>query len=143
AVVGFAAPAARLGAECRGSPAHPSEEQLAAPASFRPRLAPDELRRLDLHLAGCAPCRTEVAAVRGFDPADAAEKMGHVAVLDRLAAMITAGLRRPVFAAAGFAAILAIPATLLLLRPAHEAAPHPTPPAAEVDTPRTHAVRHD
>lgn len=140
AVASFSALASALRAECTGSSAHPSEEQLVALASFRTRLAPDELRRLDLHLAGCAPCRTEVAAVRGFDPADAAEKMGHVAVLDRLAAMITAGLRRPVFAAAVIAAILAIPATLLLRRPATEAAPPPTAPVAEVEPPRAPAV---
>ena len=50
----------RCGASVRG----------AAPrARRRPRsdLAPEERARLETHLAGCAPCRTELAVVRGFD----------------------------------------------------------------------------
>ena len=50
-----------------GASAHPSAAQLVALATSPSSLAPEERARLEAHLAGCAPCRTDLGVARGFD----------------------------------------------------------------------------
>jgi len=126
------------------APARPPECRALAPLLAEQAsgaLAPDDARRVEAHLAGCAACRAEAdayaeafALVRLPAPAEA-ERAALSDLPDRtLAALRRADARRAawrpvaagVFAAAAAAAIILAPAALL--HPRH--APPATPAAA-------------
>ncbi len=106
--------------------AHLSEEQIVALASPSLQVASDELARLEAHLRGCAPCRTELAVVRRFE----------------LAAVAPAATRRrgprwfPALGAAA-AVVLAISAAALLWRTRETSTPSSPPPIAQAERPVT------
>jgi Putative zinc-finger len=60
----------RLGDHAQ-APSHPEPEVLARYDAQSAGLDPAERVRIERHLAGCAPCRDELRALRGFDPAAA------------------------------------------------------------------------
>lgn len=99
--------------------AHPADAELLAFASEPSSLARARRAALEAHLAGCAPCRTELAVLRRFDfsalGAGAPQRARSVAArpgpgerLRALAEALLGPLRQPAFAWAAWA-LLAIP----------------------------------
>ena len=133
-VARFATLSVALGSEGAGASAHPSDAKLLALARASSELARDERARLEAHLAGCAPCRTELAVARGFDFAAVSASPGRRSWLAGLGMALVPLLRRPVLAAAVIV-VLAAPVAFLVWRLAREALPvaSPTPPTAEVE----------
>src|SRR5262245_20798773 len=101
----FGVLAAALRSENAGASAHPSDAQLLALARVPAELARDERARLEAHLAGCAPCRTELAATRGFAFAKAEAREERPGWLAGIGVALAALLRRPAFVAALAAAV--------------------------------------
>ncbi len=122
AIAHFAALKAALAGEDVSASAHLSEAQIAALAEPSPRLASDERVRLEAHVAGCAPCRTELAVARRFDFAAIA---GPRKAFSRIR-------RWPALAAAAVLA-LAVPAALQIWRNAQETRATPSPPTAAAE----------
>lgn len=122
--------------------AHPADAELLAFASEPSGLARARRAALDAHLAGCAPCRTELAVLRRFDfsalGAGAPQRVRSVAVRpgpgDRLRALALAllgPLRQPAFAWMVWA-LLAIPISVVMWRI-----------LAEPETPEAPPIAHD
>jgi hypothetical protein len=131
-VARFATLKSALGSDGAGGPAHLSEAQLLALASSRAHAAPEERVRLEAHLAGCAPCRTELAVVRGFDFASIAAAPGRRGWLVRLGGALAAPPRRAALLAA-VVVLLAVPAGVLVWRSAQETRATPSLPALTVE----------
>ena len=131
-VARFATLKSVLGADGAGASGHPSEAQILALATPSSRLAPEERTRLEAHLSGCAPCRTELAVVRSFDFAALAPPSRPPRRLDRLGGALVLALRRPLLAAAAFF-VLAIPAGVLIWRSAQVTRSAPSAPIAEIE----------
>lgn len=129
-VARFGALAAALRTEIAGASAHPSDEKLLALARAPSQLARDERARLEAHLAGCAPCRTELAAARSFTFAKtaAAEKRG--GWLAGIGMALAPLLRRPAFAAA-MAVALVLLAVVLVRQPRQTQTVTSPPPVAQ------------
>ncbi len=121
-VARFATLTLALAGEAAGASAHLSEAEIVALAAPSSRLARDGRDRLEAHLAGCAPCRTELAVARSFDfsaisaPRKRLPRFGW----------------RPALAAAAVVA-LAVPVGVLIWRQAHETHAIPNPQTAEVE----------
>jgi len=131
-VARFGALAAALRTENAGVSAHPSDAQLLALARAPAELVRDERARFEAHLAGCAPCRTELAAARGFAFAKSTTEAKRPGWLAGIGMAFAPLLRRPAFAAA-LAVALAVIATVLV-RQTRETQPLPSPPPiAEVE----------
>ncbi len=117
--------------------AHVAEDELLAVAADPVRLPEARRRAVEAHLAGCAPCRSELAVLRGFDfaalGAPAARRFAAEEPpgwIDRLAAALIP-LRRPAFALA-VAVLVAIPAGIAMWRLWQGAAsPGAPPPIAQ------------
>src|SRR4029453_16563065 len=120
-----------LGSEGTGASAHPSDAKLLALAGPPAELARDERARLETHLAGCAPCRTELAAARAFAFAAASAPAERPRWSERMG-MAFPLLRRPLLAAT-LAAVLAVPAGVLVWWLARETPPVQRTPIAEVE----------
>jgi len=118
--------------ETSSASAHVADRQLLALYRSPDQLPREESERIALHLAGCAPCRTELAVLERFDfaalaaearaPGPAARLLG---ALRRIPAALWSTLPRPVLAAL-LAVIVAVP-VLLVWR---------TLPKRDADTPR-------
>jgi Domain of Unknown Function (DUF928)/Putative zinc-finger len=119
-------------AEHRAASAHSSEADLIALASPSSHLPPSERARLQAHLAGCAPCRTEFAVLQRYDFAAVTAERVERSALDRFMEAIQASLLRPALVAAAIA-VIAIPIAVMLWRSPRETAPIPTPPVAVVE----------
>ncbi len=121
-----------LAGEGEGASAHPSEAELVALATPASRLAPEQRVRLEAHLAGCAPCRTELAVVRGpgFPAVSAAPARPRW--LEWLDGVLAPLLRRPALVAAVIA-LLAVPVAVFLWRRAQETPAAPSAPTAEIE----------
>jgi hypothetical protein len=119
--------AAALGTEHAGTSAHPSDAKLFALARAPSGLPRDERALLETHLAGCAPCRTELAAARSFAFAAAPAPAGRRRWLDGLRMAIV-----PLVAAALVVAVL-VPAAFFVWRQGRETRPVAVPPTAEVE----------
>ena len=125
-VARFGALAAALGVTGTSASAHPSDTKLLALARAPGDLARDERARLEAHLAGCAPCRTELTAARAFTFAKVAKAEKRRGWLGGIGMALVPLLRRPAFAAA-MALVVAVLA-LVLTRQARETRPLPSPP---------------
>ncbi len=86
----------------RARSAHPRDEALLAFASAPASLAGPERASFEAHLAGCAPCRTELAVLVRFDAASLAAPMPSrfAAAWSWLRDALGTALARPAFAAA-------------------------------------------
>lgn len=125
--------AVALGTEGAGASAHPSDAKLLALARAPSELARDERARLESHLAGCAPCRTELAAARSLAFAAVPAPAKRPGWLDALGTVFVPLLRRPLLAAA-LVVVLALPAAFLVWRQARETRPVPSaPPTARIE----------
>jgi hypothetical protein len=131
-VAGFATLKMALAGDGAGASAHPSESELLALATPSLHLASDERVRLEAHLAGCAPCRTELAVARGFDFAAVSAPPRRPRLLDWLGGALVPALARPALLAAAVV-VLAVPAGVLIWRRAHETRAIPSSPTAEVE----------
>jgi hypothetical protein len=131
-VARFATLRAALTSEVAGVSAHPSEAQLLALATTSSRFAADERTRLEAHLAGCAPCRTELAVVRGFDFTAVASPQRRPRWRDWLGGPLVLALPRPALLALAVV-LLAVPAGVLLWRSTRETRALPGPPTAKVE----------
>jgi hypothetical protein len=118
----FATLTLALAGEATGASAHLSEAQIVALAVPSSQVARDERDRLEAHLAGCAPCRTELAVARGFD----------FAAISAPRRRIPRFGWRPALAAAAIVA-LAVPVGALIWRQARETDPISSPPTAKVE----------
>ena len=118
-VARFATLKLALADEGAGASAHPSEADLVALATPSTRLSPEDPRRLEAHLAGCAPCRTELAVVRGFELPPVPAAAGRPGWREWLGGVLAPALWRPALVAAVIA-LLAVPAAVLVWRRAQE-----------------------
>jgi hypothetical protein len=119
-----------LADEAAAASAHLSEADLVAFATVPTRLAVEDRVRLEAHLAGCAPCRTELAVARGFRGVPAAPTRS--GWREWLGGLLAPALWRPALVAAVIA-LLAVPAAWLVWRRAQEVRAVPSPPTAEVE----------
>ena len=110
--------------------AHLSEAELVALATASSRLGSEDRARLEAHLVGCAPCRTELAVARGFRGVPAAPM--RPGWREWLAGVLAPALWRPALVAAVIA-LLAVPAAWLVWRRAQEARAVPSGPTAQVE----------
>ncbi len=132
--------------------AHPSEQQLLAYQSKPGALAPGERAFLEAHLAGCAPCRSELRVLAGFDfaalaPAASAPVQGaaqtrapgerRTGVLDTLGERLFGLASRPAWALAAVLLVV-VPAAVLGWWIGRRAAPAAdAPPVARIEAPDT------
>lgn len=132
-VARFATLKRALASEGESASAHPSEAELVALATPSARLAPVERVRLEAHLAGCAPCRTELAvAQRGLELPAVSAAPARPRWLEWLGGTLAPALRRPVFTAAAIL-LLAVPAAVLVWWRAQDSASTPGAPMARVE----------
>jgi hypothetical protein len=108
-----------LADEGAGTSAHPSEADLVAFAAPSSRLPPEERVRLEAHLAGCAPCRTELAVARGPGVPAARGVPTRPRWLEWLGGALAPAVRRPALVAAVIA-LFVVPTAILVWRRAQE-----------------------
>src|SRR5262245_9688446 len=107
---------AELGFESVRGAAHLGDRELVALSTAPERLHPEERERIEQHLAGCAPCRTELAVLVRFDfSALAGEEKGFARLLEALRRLgASLAPKRPRLAlATALALIIAVPALLV------------------------------
>jgi outer membrane biosynthesis protein TonB len=108
-VARFGALDSALRADGAGSSAHPSDEALFAFAAGSPSLARDERARLEAHLAGCSPCRSELGAAQRLRAAAVPAAHPGPSWLERIGAMLAGWRQHPLYAAAAVAVMLLAP----------------------------------